>query len=37
MEQRIFGILIDYRGRHRKGAAIFNAPSVNLQQKPWFH
>jgi hypothetical protein len=21
-----FGILIDYRGHHRKGVAIFNAP-----------
>ncbi len=37
MEQHIFCILIDYRGRHRKGVAIYNATYVNLQQKPWFH
>jgi hypothetical protein len=37
MEQHVFCILIDYRGRHRKGVAIYNAIYVNLQQKPWFH
>ncbi len=37
MEQLIFSIFIDYRGRHRKGVAIYNATSVNLQLKPWFH
>ena len=25
MEQHIFGIFIDYRGRHRKGVAIYDA------------
>jgi hypothetical protein len=25
MEQHVFCILIDYRGRHRKGVAIYNA------------
>jgi hypothetical protein len=28
-----FCILIDYRGCHRKGVAIYNANKVNLQQK----
>ncbi len=31
-----FCIFMDYRGHHRKGAAIYNATWVNLQQKPWF-
>ncbi len=33
MEQHIFYISIDYRWRHRKGIAIFNATEVNLWQK----
>jgi hypothetical protein len=37
MEQRVFCIVIDYRGHHRKGAAIYNATWVNLPQKLWFH
>ncbi len=37
MEQRIFCIFINYRGNHRKGVAIYEANSVNLQSKPWFH
>jgi hypothetical protein len=37
MEQHVYYILIDYRGCHRKGVAIYNTISVNLQQKPWFH
>jgi hypothetical protein len=36
MEEHIFCILIDHRGHHRKGVAIYNATQVNLQQKPWF-
>ncbi len=32
-----FYIFIDYRGHHRKGVAIYNATSVNFQQKLWFH
>ena len=31
-----FCILIDSKGHHRKGATIYDASSVNLQQKPWF-
>jgi hypothetical protein len=34
MQQHIFCILIDYRGHHRKGVAIFNAAS---QPKPCFN
>jgi hypothetical protein len=37
MEQHVFCIFIDYRGRHRKGVAIYDATLVNLQQKLWFH
>ena len=33
MEQHVFFILIDYRGHHRKGVAIYNAIYVHLQQK----
>jgi hypothetical protein len=33
----IFCIFIDYRGRHRIGAAIYNATYASLQQKLWFH
>jgi hypothetical protein len=36
MEQHVFFILIDYRGRHRKGVVIDNATWDNLQQNPWF-
>ncbi len=28
-----FCILINYRGHHRKGVAIYDATQVNLQQK----
>ncbi len=31
-----FCIFIDYKGCHRKGAAICNDTWVNLQPKPWF-
>jgi len=34
MEQHI---VIDYRGRHRKGITIYNANQVNLQQKFGFN
>jgi hypothetical protein len=37
MEQHVFCIFINYRGRHSKGCAIHNGSYVNLQQKPWFH
>jgi hypothetical protein len=37
MEQHVFFILIDYRGHHRKGVAIYNAIYVHLQQKTWFY
>jgi hypothetical protein len=37
MEQHVVYIFIDYRGRHRKGVAIYSATSVNFQQKLWFH
>jgi hypothetical protein len=37
MEQHILWILFDYRGRHRKDVAVYNATYINLQQKPWFH
>jgi hypothetical protein len=37
MEQHIFAFFIAYRGRHRKGVAIYNAASINLQPKPWLH
>jgi hypothetical protein len=37
MEQHVFNILIDCRGHHRKGVAMYNVAEVNLQQKPWFH
>ncbi len=33
MEQRVFFIYIDYRGHHRKGAAIYDATLINLQRK----
>ncbi len=33
MEQHIFSICIDYRGRHRKAIAIYDASEVKLQQK----
>jgi hypothetical protein len=32
-----FYIFIHNRGRSRKGAAIYNATPVKLQQKIWFH
>jgi hypothetical protein len=32
-----FCILIDCRGHHIKGVAIFNATLANLPQKTWFH
>ncbi len=35
MEQHIFNIFIDQRGRHKEGTAIYNAAEVNLQQKHW--
>ncbi len=37
MEQHICYIFIDYRGRHRKGIANYNATEVNLQQKHTFN
>jgi len=37
MEQCIFYFIIDYRGRHRNGIAIYNATEGSLQQKIWFH
>jgi hypothetical protein len=37
MEQHIFCIFIDYRGRHRKGAAIYYATYAIMHQKLWFH
>jgi hypothetical protein len=37
MEQPVFCIFIDYRGHHKKGVAIYDATSINLQPKPWFH
>ncbi len=37
MEQHVFCIFIHYRGHRRKGVSIYNATTVNLQQKPWFH
>jgi hypothetical protein len=33
MEQHVFQIVTDNRGRHRKGSAIYNATEVNSQQK----
>ncbi len=33
LEQYIFSICIDYRGRHRKAIAIYDATEVKLQQK----
>jgi hypothetical protein len=35
MEQHIFCIFIEYRGRHRKGIANYYATKVNLWQKSW--
>jgi hypothetical protein len=35
MEQHIFSIFIEYRGRHRKGVANYYATKVNLWQKTW--
>ncbi len=37
VDQHIFYIFIDCRGRHWKGISICNADKVNLQQKLWFH
>jgi hypothetical protein len=37
MEQCVFCIFIVYRGHHKKGVAIYDATSINLQPKPWFH
>ncbi len=37
MEHHVFCIFIDYRGHHRKVVEIYNATSVNSQQKLWFH
>ncbi len=37
MEQHVFYYFVEYRGRHRKGFAIYAATEVNLQQKLWFH
>jgi hypothetical protein len=37
MEQRVFCIIINYRGHHTKGVAIYYITSVNLQQQPWFN
>jgi hypothetical protein len=37
MEQHVFCIFFDYRGHHRKVVEIYNATSVNSQQKLWFH
>ncbi len=33
----VFCIFIDYRGKHRKGVAIYNVIQVILPPKPWFH
>ncbi len=36
MEHQFYCILIDYRGHHRKGVAIYSATLVNLQQNLGF-
>jgi hypothetical protein len=33
MEQQIFKIVINYRGRHRKGIIIYNSTELSSQQK----
>jgi hypothetical protein len=35
-ERAHFCTFIDYRGQHRKSAAIYNTAIGNLQPKPWF-
>jgi len=37
LEQHVFCILIDYRGRHRKGVAIYSLTRSIYNKKPWFH
>ncbi len=37
MEQHIFCIFIDYRGRHWKGVSVYNVIRINLQPKPLLH
>jgi len=36
MKQHIFCILIDYRGHHRKGVAVYIATYASLQKKLGF-
>ncbi len=36
MEQHVLKIVIEYRGRHKKGITIFNATEVSLQQNFMF-
>jgi hypothetical protein len=32
-----FYVIVDYRGRHGKGSAIYNKTRVNLEQEFWFY
>jgi hypothetical protein len=36
MEQHIFKVSVDYRGRHQKGMAIYDAAEVSLKLKLMF-